>query len=204
MGYRDEQRKYPEGFSRERLHFLSLTEGRAAAREVWRQPWPLSDKQLQKKHPFRWGIELLNCKNRRKALCWGQQRGENTIPLLKGHKRWRNVSIFLICCCGGSMMVHMRNLARLFPQYYVLSNWVKTCWFCLQAQPSTGLMNADDCDCSSVERSSRNTGERLVLEQKTSFAGKLVASNFWGCTHRCLFKSVFTAALFKPPTRSHE
>lgn len=81
-------------------------------REVWWQPWPLSDKRPQKNH-FRWVIELVNCKNRRKALCWGQQRGEGTIPLLKGRQRWRNVPVlsrclhFPFCCWRGSVMVHI-------------------------------------------------------------------------------------------------
>lgn len=132
-----------------------------AAREVWWQPWPLSDKQLWK-HPLGWGIELWNRNNRRKALRWGQQRGENTFLHEKdtrdGGMRcfWPVVSVFPICRGGGSIRARMHNLARSFRQHYVLSNWVKTCWFRLRAQPSAGFMNADDCDCSSVERSQGN------------------------------------------------
>lgn len=54
---------------------------------------------------------------------------------------------------------------------------MKTCWFCLQAQPSTGLTNADDCDCSPVERSSCNTGNIWSLNRRHLLQAKLSHSN---------------------------
>lgn len=121
MRGRDERRKCPEGSSTERLLFLSPAERSLVTTLAF-------IRQTAPQNHFRWVIELLNCKNRRKALCWGQQRAEGTIPLLKASQRWRNVPDlsrclhFPFCCWGGSVTGHMCNLTRLFPLNYVLSN----------------------------------------------------------------------------------